>query len=410
MSRSTEASRVVAAGPQGPATICPDCGASDNRRSFRSSEALDTYAILRPSSSAGRGPGGEAAGLVRKIEGLVEELGRERTVVLSETWHVALPEAWRELDGLRSRRGAPAVASTAIGQPPSCAACRTVVRVHLRTFTGAGPLPRISPLGGSLSGDGPNPSSGHVLERACGTREIRLARVEPDRPGSRFEEQCARVFELAASLLESRGATFRHVVRTWIYLRHMQRDYDTLNRVRRGFFRKAGVNLHPASTGIEGAPLDPRADVSLGLEAIVPGSRPLEIVAMRSDTFNDAAEYGAFFSRGLRVHDHDVTLYLSGTAAVDREGRSVGEGDLERQVERMLENVRGLLDGGGAGLGDVVQATTYLKRSGDRRRYRELVRPTGLLDLPHAVVEAEVCRPELLCEIELVARRASRTS
>jgi len=58
------------------------------------------------------------------------------------------------------------------------------------------------------------------------------------------------------------------LVRTWIHLRNIERDYAELNRARREFFRRSGITLPPASTGIEGAPFPLRHNFSLSLYAI----------------------------------------------------------------------------------------------------------------------------------------------
>ena len=66
---------------------------------------------------------------------------------------------------------------------------------------------------------------------------------------------------------------FRDVVRTWIYLREMDRDYGDLNRARREFFEARGIDPVPASTGIGGGPVAAGHDLCLGVYA-VKGARP----------------------------------------------------------------------------------------------------------------------------------------
>jgi 2-iminobutanoate/2-iminopropanoate deaminase len=52
-------------------------------------------------------------------------------------------------------------------------------------------------------------------------------------------------------------------------------------------------------------------------------------------------------------------LFISGQAALDPDGRVVGENDLAAQTRKCFENMQELLDKGGAGFKDVVQLTTY---------------------------------------------------
>ena len=63
------------------------------------------------------------------------------------------------------------------------------------------------------------------------------------------------MFGLAEDLLRQAGMEFRDVVRTWIHLRDIDRDYADLNRARREFFAARGIDPVPASTGIGGGPV-----------------------------------------------------------------------------------------------------------------------------------------------------------
>ena len=85
-------------------------------------------------------------------------------------------------------------------------------------------------------------------------------------------------------------------------------------------------------------------------------------------------------------------------------------GDIEGQVRRMLLNVENLLAGSGAAMGDIVRATTYLKDAGDAPLYRRIWHARDLpRNIPHTICQADVCRPEWLCEIEVVAISPPRT-
>jgi len=115
------------------------------------------------------------------------------------------------------------------------------------------------------------------------------------------------------------------------------------------------------------------------------------------------------FSRGIRVElDNCVMIFISGTASVNEAGDSVHAGDLAAQTRRAFANIAGLLASEGADWHDVVRTTCYVT---DFRRYDEFntVRNAyyaeqGLDPLPASTcVEARLCRPELLVEIEAIA-------
>jgi enamine deaminase RidA (YjgF/YER057c/UK114 family) len=222
-------------------------------------------------------------------------------------------------------------------------------------------------------------------------------------PGKDAYEQTLGMFGLAEDLLRQAGMEFRDVVRTWIHLREMDRDYGDLNRARRAFFEARGIDPVPASTGIGGRPVADAHDLCLSVYAVKAGRPPTRAV-MTSPTLNEAMQYGADFVRGMRmVEKNKVALHVSGTASIDEDGRTAHHEDFEAQADRMLVNIAALLEGQGARFGDVVSAITYLKHPADARRLREKLCEAGFAGFPHALVAASICRPELLCETEALA-------
>jgi enamine deaminase RidA (YjgF/YER057c/UK114 family) len=214
-------------------------------------------------------------------------------------------------------------------------------------------------------------------------------------------EQALGMFDAAERLLAQCGMDIHDVVRTWIHLRHIDRDYDALNRARREFFHRRGIAPRPASTGVSGGPFPDGHDVSLRIQAI---THPLDVAVMSTPTLNEAWSYGADFSRGLRVVEaNKVTLHVAGTASVDEAGRTAHVGDFGAQVERMLHNIASLLERHGATVADVVSGITYVKRPSDAPALRAIYRSRGFDGFPCPLLEAPLCRPDLLCEAEVVA-------
>ena len=221
--------------------------------------------------------------------------------------------------------------------------------------------------------------------------------------GTDVHEQALGMFHAAERLLAGCDMSFRDVVRAWIQLRDIDRDYDALNAARREFFARSGVEQRPASTGVGGGPLPDAHACVLTVQAVKSG-RSLDVSRMSTPFLNEAWSYGADFSRGLRVVEANrITLHVSGTASIDDAGRSVHTGDFAAQAERMLDNIESLLAGQGATFADLMSGVTYVKRADDASLLRDLYRRRGFAGFPCAVVEAALCRPELLCETEVVA-------
>jgi enamine deaminase RidA (YjgF/YER057c/UK114 family) len=127
---------------------------------------------------------------------------------------------------------------------------------------------------------------------------------------------------------------------------------------------------------------------------------------------NEAYEYArpSSFSRGLRIDLNGlVILLISGTASIDEHGESVHIGDFRAQMRRTLYNITGLLEAEGATWKDIVRTSCYLRDiERDYAAFNEertaFYREQGLDPLPASTgIQAILCRPELLIEIEAIA-------
>jgi len=352
-------------------------------------------------------PGPQAAAMYRAILGALEAEGGGLGSVVAET--AFLRDLPSNLESVRAaRRTAFAACDAAghhpatleIGQPPLNE--RACLEISIQAL-----VPLGSPLQRSTVAAAP-PCNCAECANSRGLRiqvgdEVRFHAGGLYGPGDGAYEQTLGMFGLAEELLQRAGMEFRDVVRTWIHMRDIDRDYGALNRARRAFFAARGIEPAPASTGIGGGPVPGAHDLCLGIYAVKAG-RPLVKTVMTSPTLNEASEYGADFVRGLRVHEANrVALFVSGTASIDEQGRTVHLDDLEAQADRMLVNIAALLERQGASFADVVHAITYLRHAADAERIRAKLRKAGFGGFPHALVVAPICRPDLLCETEALA-------
>jgi enamine deaminase RidA (YjgF/YER057c/UK114 family) len=207
--------------------------------------------------------------------------------------------------------------------------------------------------------------------------------------------------------LSRRGMRFgENFLRSWIYVRDIDRNYGGMVEARKAFFAGHGVDgkeRYPASTGIgrsaSGRDLVKADFLSigrLGPEQAVPMECP--------DLMPRPSSYGVTFERGLAVRFGDREhLHVSGTASIDRSGRIVHEGDLEAQVRRTIGNVKGLLESREAGLGDLAQMNVYLRDPAGKEKVVEILDVEFPFRTPYILLVGPVCRPGWLVEIDGIA-------
>ena len=142
------------------------------------------------------------------------------------------------------------------------------------------------------------------------------------------------------------------------------------------------------------------------------GSSIYKSAVSNPDVLNEAYAYAkpSSFSRGIRIDLGELTvLLISGTASIDEHGNSVHIKDFRAQMRRTLHNITGLLAAEDAIWHDVVRTTCYLRDiDRDYEAFNEertaFYRELGLNPLPASTgIQARLCRPELLIEIEAIA-------
>jgi enamine deaminase RidA (YjgF/YER057c/UK114 family) len=228
-------------------------------------------------------------------------------------------------------------------------------------------------------------------------------------------EDAAAAIDAAERLLAREGFTFRNVARTWYYLRDILAWYGPFNAARNAAFRRMGLTgpggdgAIPASTGIAGRNLRGGWCALDLVAAQARDGQPFAMERLHNRKQNEAPEYGSAFARAMEVSTGDArTIFVSGTASIDDHGATVHAGDFEAQTRYTLEAVEALLDGAGADLADVVQATAFLKDPADGPALERVLGRAGLDGLPLVPVVADVCRDELLFEIDATAVVAVR--
>jgi enamine deaminase RidA (YjgF/YER057c/UK114 family) len=235
-------------------------------------------------------------------------------------------------------------------------------------------------------------------------------RMLPTVEGRPQAEETVATLDAVNETLAGQGWSFQNVRRTWFYLHRILDWYGEFNRARNATFRRLGLiggqslPLIPASTGIEGRNARGGA-CALDLLATAPrGSSRHEVRRLTHAKQNEATEYGSAFARGLLLRLKSAGYaFVSGTASIDEHGNSVCVGDFEAQTRCTFEAVKSLLAAGGAAPSDICQGTAFLKRAEDLDAYHRVAAEQGFGGLPIVCTVADVCRDELLFELDATA-------
>jgi reactive intermediate/imine deaminase len=111
---------------------------------------------------------------------------------------------------------------------------------------------------------------------------------------------------------------------------------------------------------------------------------------------------GGPFSQGIK---NGRFVFVAGQVAVDRDGKTVGVGDIGAQTRQALRNVGTVLREGGATFDDVVKVTVFVTDL-DHLADLQAARPEFFKEPYPAstlVKVAQLINPEWLVEIEAVA-------
>jgi len=355
--------------------------------------------------------------VLRLFEAAVPRGAADSMTVTSQTVFLAAERDRRECESLfREHFGDRSPVTNYVLQPPCCGAALSVEAWAL-----GGPnvsVERHSPKTLSVSYEG-------LRWTHCGGLE------SSDRD-SDAHGQTMRVLSRLREELGGAGVGMEDIVRTWFYLGGITLDrggvqrYFEFNRARADLYggirfgggRVRGVNghaLYPASTGIgmQGHGLaagcvaltTTRRDIRL-----LPLENPGQVPAYRYDTCY--SPQSPKFSRAMAVllDDYHIT-WISGTASiVNSESRY--RDDIQGQTHQTLTHIERLISPenfalhgapcAGATLQDLAKVRVYVKRARDYEACRAICEQR-LGHLPAIYAIADVCRPDLLVEIEGVA-------
>lgn len=226
-----------------------------------------------------------------------------------------------------------------------------------------------------------------------------------------IDQVARRVYDEAIELIRSQG--YPQFLRMWNHVGSInevekgRERYQSFCAGRYDAFAAAGLhdtNLPSASAvGMPG-----RGLIVYFLASRTPGvqvENPRQVAA-----YHYPPQYGPkppSFSRGTIFRGAGgVAVYISGTSSVLGHA-SVHDGDVIGQLDETLRNVDAVLQRAipGGGLADLVSVKTYLRRAEDAAAVQPRLTAALPAGCQQILLQADICRSELLLEIEGVAKR-----
>ncbi len=301
-------------------------------------------------------------------------------------------------------------------QPPCCGAA-----VALEAWAIGGQSARIERFGPHA-----------VAVQYDGIRWVYCGGISPGEEAGSVYAQTTTALNRMGQALKAAGSGLEHVVRTWFYIGGITDQegpterYKELNRARADMYqairfhpglskRGATTGVYPASTGIGMC----GSGLVLGCSALQTRRKDAFLLPLENPQQTPAYAYhpkyspqSPKFSRGMAlVLGKQLTVWISGTASIV-DSESHHPGDIVKQTEQTIDNIERLigpenfgfhgLQGAGARLQDLAKVRVYVKRPEDFPKCREVcAQRFGQVPTIYAI--ADICRPELLVEIEGIA-------
>jgi enamine deaminase RidA (YjgF/YER057c/UK114 family) len=256
--------------------------------------------------------------------------------------------------------------------------------------------------------------------------------IEAGRQNHEIPEDSERVFGIMERILLSEGMNFSNIFRQWNYIEditHVEKEseitsqhYQVFNNIRSKYYAKADFHQgYPSATGIgtrAGGVLVSFYALKQNGYQFFSLENPLQKAAFEytDEVLIGDSDYEGYskctpkFARAKLVSNSETEqVFISGTASI-REEQTVGINDVGRQTEITIENILQLISR--ETLSPISNKVTelpkiefirvYIKDQADFKVVKDTCNQM-LPGIPGVYVVSDVCREDLLVEIEALA-------
>ena len=127
----------------------------------------------------------------------------------------------------------------------------------------------------------------------------------------------------------------------------------------------------------------------------------MNVERINPSSMRPPAEYYAHVTKAGNM------VFVAGQAAVGKDNKMVGVGDITAQAEEVFQQLQQCLRAAGTDLSHVVKLNTFLTRPEDNRPVAgvrsKYLHEAGLRPASTMVIVSRLARPEMLIEVECIA-------
>jgi reactive intermediate/imine deaminase len=172
--------------------------------------------------------------------------------------------------------------------------------------------------------------------------------------------QTERVMENLKAVLASAGASFSDVVKTNVYMVDLAGDGTKMNETYGRYFQKS----FPARATVQMAALPKSARIEIECVAVTRGGATGAVESAQAPKALGA------YSQGMGVSNGSF-LFVSGQIPIDPATGHTVLGDARAQTERVMQNLKAVLEAAGANFDKVVKTTIFVADMADYAKVNE---------------------------------------
>src|SRR5437764_95510 len=177
-------------------------------------------------------------------------------------------------------------------------------------------------------------------------------------------KQTDRAMQNLKAVLEAGGASFDDVVKTTLFLTDLA-DFNKVNETYGRYFQ----NVPPARATVQVAALSRGARVAIEGVAVKRGGAPAVPGLFAVQSAQAPRAIGPY-SQAIDVSAGSF-VFVSGQIPIDPATGQRAQGDIVAQTERVMENLKAVLEAGGASFDKVVKTTIFVADMADFAKVNE---------------------------------------